>query len=136
MTYKPTCRHLSAVAAFLTLTCTLWPQSAAPAPVAPPKAPVRPVTNDYHGAKVVDPYQYMENMKDPEVQAWFKGQNDYARAVLSAIPGRQQLLARIRELDQSVPRVGAGRLPEDRYSIWKMLPTDEVGKLYLRQGLN
>ncbi len=123
----------AAIAVLLAAGSTIWSQ---PVPsAAPPTAPVRPVTDDYHGTKVVDPYRYLEDLKDPEVQAWFKGQNEYTRAVLAAIPGRQQLLARIRELDQSVPRVGASRLPEDRYSIWKMLPTDDVGKIYLRQGL-
>ena len=98
-------------------------------------APVRPVTDDYFGTKVVDPYRYMENLEDPQVQAWFKGQDDYTRAVLAKIPSRSQLLARIRELDQSVRRVGAGRLPGDLYIIFKQLPGEDVFKLYLRQGL-
>jgi prolyl oligopeptidase len=49
----------------------------------------------------------MENLNDPEVQAWMKAQNDHTRAVLARIPGREPLLARIRELDQSVPQVEA-----------------------------
>lgn len=49
----------------------------------PPVAPVRPVTDDYYGTKVVDPYRYMENVNDPEVQAWMKAQNDYTRAMLN-----------------------------------------------------
>jgi prolyl oligopeptidase len=78
----------------------------------------------------------MEDLKDPEVQAWFKGQNDYTRAVLAGLPGRAQLLMRIRDLDQSVPQVGARRLPGGLYLIWKRLPTEDVDKLYLRSGLN
>ena len=101
----------------------------------PPAAPVRPVTDDYFGTKVGDPYRYLENLKDPEVQAWVKAQNDYTRAVLARIPSRQQLLARIRELDQSVPQVGAQRLPGDLYLIFKQLPGEDVSKLYLRKGL-
>jgi len=112
----------------------VWSQSATPP--AQPVAAVRPVTDDYFGTKVVDPYRYMENLKDPEVQAWFAGQNDYTRAVLANIPGRAQMLARIRELDQSVPRVTATRLPGDLYLIHKRLPTDNVSKLYLRKGPN
>ena len=77
----------------------------------------------------------MENMKDPAVAAWFKGQNDYTRAVLAKIPGRAKLLARIRELDQSVPRVFADRLPGDVYLIWKRLPNEDTGKMYLRNGI-
>jgi prolyl oligopeptidase len=102
----------------------------------PPMAPVRAVTDDYYSTKVADPYRYMENLKDPEVQAWMKAQNDYTRAVLARIPGRQQLLMRIRELDQSVPQVGATQLPGDLYLIWKQLPGEDTGKLYLRQGLS
>ncbi len=75
---------MSKTAALLLLFHTVgWSQIPSP-----PVAPVRPVTDDYHGVKVVDPYRYMENLKDPEVQAWIKAQNDYARAVLGRIPGR------------------------------------------------
>jgi len=38
-----------------------------------PVAAVKPVTEEYFGTRVTDPYRYMENMKDPEVQKWFKG---------------------------------------------------------------
>ena len=104
-------------------------------PATPPVAPLRPVTGDYFGTKVADPYRYMENMKDPEVQAWMKAQNDYTRAALGSIPGRAHLLARIREFDLSVPKVQALRLPGDLYIVLKRLPTEDVDKLYLRQGL-
>jgi prolyl oligopeptidase len=103
---------------------------------APPVAPVKPVTTDYYGTKVADPYRYMENLKDPKVQAWMKAQNDYARAALAKIPGREKLLERVRELDQSVARVRVTRLPGDRYLVLKRLPGDNVAKLYLRQGLD
>ena len=71
----------------------------------PPKAAVKPVTDDYYGTKVVDPYRYMENLKDSEVQGWMKAQDASTRSALAAIPGREQLLARIRTLDLSVPKV-------------------------------
>jgi len=104
----------------------------------PPVAPARPVTEDYFGAKVVDPYRYMENLRDPEVQAWFKAQDDYTRAVLGRIPGRQQLLERIKQLDQSAPfQVGdVQRYQGEKYYYRKRLASEEVGKLYERQGLN
>jgi prolyl oligopeptidase len=103
---------------------------------APPVAPVRPVTDEYFGTKIVDPYRYMENLKDPEVQAWMKSQNDYTHANLDAIPGRAHLLARIKQLDQTVPQVQAQRLPGDVYLIMKRLPMEDVVKLYIRRGIN
>jgi prolyl oligopeptidase len=108
------------------------------APSKPPLAPVRPVTTDYYGIQVVDPYRYMENLKDPQVEAWFKGQNAYSRAVLAKIPGRDALLARIRELDQSTPaRVSdVHRMPDGRYFYQKMLANEIVARLYVRDGLD
>jgi hypothetical protein len=61
-----------------------------------PKTPVRDVTEDYFGAKVVDPYRWLEKTSDPEVIAWMKAQNDYARSVLARIPGRAYHVARQR----------------------------------------
>jgi len=62
-------------------------KSIAQTPTAPPVAPVRVVTEDYFGTKVSDSYRYMENLKDPEVVAWFKAQSDYTRSVLDTISG-------------------------------------------------
>jgi prolyl oligopeptidase len=110
-------------------------QAAQPSP--PPPAPVRPVTDAYYGVKVVDPYQYMENMKDAEVQAWFKAQNDYTRAELAAIPYRKALLEKIKELDEAAPAKvgGVERLATGRYFYLKSLPQDIQSKLYMRDGL-
>ena len=108
-------------------------------PTKPPVAPVQPVTDDYYGTKVVDNYRYMENLKDPEVQEWFKNQNDYTRATLANIPGREKILASLREPVQSVisnvngvVRVGPG----DLYFYQKRLPGENASKLYLRHGLS
>jgi prolyl oligopeptidase len=107
------------------------------APAKPPVAPVRPVTDDYYGTAIVDNYRYFENLKDPEVQEWFKNQDAYARATLASIPGREKLLARIRELDTSAPArvTDVERLPGDRYFYQKLLPGESVPKLYMREGL-
>jgi len=64
---------------------------AAPPP-SPPVAAVVPVTDDYFGAQVADDYRYFEDLKNPQVQAWMKGQAEYARAVLDSLPGRKRLL--------------------------------------------
>jgi prolyl oligopeptidase len=106
-------------------------------PSAPPPAPVHPVTDEYFGTKVVDPYRYMENLKDPEVEAWFRAQNAYTRAILGRIPGRDALLAKIKQLDESAPaRVSdVRRLPNGRYFYQKRLASEDVPKVYMRDGL-
>src|SRR3989449_7583486 len=85
----------------------------------------------------VDPYRYMEDLQNPEVQGWLKAQNDYTRAALTRIPGRNDLLARIRQLDEAATaRVfDVRRLPGGRYMYQKRLATEDVAKLYVREGL-
>jgi len=104
---------------------------------APPAAPMRPVTDEYFGTKVVDPYRYMENLKDPEVEAWFKAENEYTRAILARIPGRESLLAKIKQFDESASaRVfDVRRLPSGRYFYQKRLASEDVPKIYMRDGL-
>ena len=106
-------------------------------PSAPPAATIRVVTDEYFGVKVADPYRYMEDLTNAEVSAWFKGQNDYTRAVLGRIPGRAALLARIKTLDEGAPArvTDLRRLPSDRYFYQKRLASEDVAKLYLRDGL-
>jgi prolyl oligopeptidase len=103
----------------------------------PPAAPVRPIVDDYFGTRIVDPYRYMENLSNPEVQAWMKAQNDYTRRVLDSIPGRAKLLARIKLLDESEPAEisDVRRLPTGRIFYLKRSAAGEVAKLYLRDGL-
>jgi prolyl oligopeptidase len=112
-------------------------ESIAQVSTAPPVAPVRVVTENYFGTEVSDPYRYMENLKDPEVMEWFKEQDSYTRLVLSRIPGRVALLARIKQLDQSgPPRVfDVQRFQNEKYFYQKRLPDEEITKLYERSGL-
>jgi len=98
-------------------------------------APVKPVIEDFYGTKITDPYRYMENLKDPEVQAWIKAQDARTRSILVSLPGRAKLLSRIEQLDHSVPQVQAGRMPGDIYFLLKSMPGENTPKLYLRQGL-
>jgi prolyl oligopeptidase len=104
---------------------------------APPVAKVRPVVDDYFGTKITDQYRYMERLDDPEVAQWMKDQNAYTQRVLESIPVRKELLARIEQLDNSVPaRIsGITRLATGRYFYLKLLSTEAVSKLYMRDGI-
>ncbi len=64
----------------------------------PPATAVKDVTDTYHGVKVVDPYQWLEDWSNPKVQAWSNAQNVYARHFLDALPGRDALARRIEAL--------------------------------------
>jgi prolyl oligopeptidase len=107
------------------------------APIAPPAAaPVRPVTDDYFGTKVVDNYRYMEDLKDPEVQKWMKAQADYTRRTLDALSGYSALLKRIAELDASEPaQVSNVQIVGGRYYSLRLPAGSQSPKLYVRAGV-
>jgi prolyl oligopeptidase len=100
-----------------------------------PETPVRAVIDDYFGTKVVDPYRWLENTSDPEVVAWMKAQNDYTRAVLARIPGRDDLLARIKALDNAGNVVSALQVWGGHYFYYKTEPSSDNRKLFVRDTL-
>lgn len=102
----------------------------------PPVAPVRPVTDDYFGTKVVDNYRYFENLKDSEVQKWMKAQADFTRTTLDALPGYQALLKRITELYESQPaEVSDVQIVSGRYYSLRRPQGTQSPKLYVRDGV-
>jgi prolyl oligopeptidase len=62
------------------------------------ETPKKPVVETYHGVKVQDDYQWLEDWNDPAVRAWSDSQNAHARAVLDALPGRQLIHDRLATL--------------------------------------
>lgn len=64
----------------------------------PPSTRRENVVDRMHGVDVADPYRWLEEVDEPEVQAWMDAQDQYARADLSALPRRQQLAQQLRAL--------------------------------------
>ncbi|HEY3500607.1 MAG TPA: prolyl oligopeptidase family serine peptidase [Polyangiaceae bacterium] len=56
------------------------------------------VVDRLHGVELRDPYRWLEDEKSPEVQAWMKAQDDFARGILKGLPKRAELAQRFREL--------------------------------------
>jgi prolyl oligopeptidase len=65
-----------------------------PAPVARTET----VRDTYFGETLADPYRWMENDRDRDWLPFLEGQNRHARAILERLPGRAELLARIRQV--------------------------------------
>jgi prolyl oligopeptidase len=101
-----------------------------------PSTPVREVTEDFFGTKVSDPYRWLENTSDPQVVAWLKAHNDYTRDALSKIPGRAQLLERIKSLDNAGAVISALQVWGHHYFYLKTEPGSDNRKLYVRDSLN
>ena len=83
----------------------------------PRPLPAKNVVDTYWNTPVDDPYRFLENTKDPVVQAWMKAQADATEAILAKLPVRAALRARIEEIDRAAPaavsnvqRTRSGRL--------------------------
>lgn len=106
-----------------------------PARVVPP---VRPVIETFFGTEVIDPYRYMEDVADPEVIGYMRGEGAQARSVLDAIPGRAKMEQRINELSQSnaavsnVQVTGADKNP--RVFYFRLAPGANSRRVYVRDG--
>src|SRR6187455_2979818 len=59
------------------------------------------------GRSVEDPYRWLEDGKDPEVQAWIGEQNALLERTLGALPERASIASRLAELLQ----IGSLSLP-------------------------
>lgn len=101
--------------------------------------PVWPAGTDsdtHWNVKVPDPYRALENVADPKVQQWMRAHADATAAFLATIPGRDALLARIRELDGMSPGLvnRIERTPSGRVFFLRRQPSDNQFKLYWRDG--
>lgn len=65
---------------------------------AAPPTEKKPVTDEYHGVKVVDDYRWLEDTGSPAVKAWTEAQNKYSRAWLDARPERAAIEAKLTAL--------------------------------------
>jgi prolyl oligopeptidase len=121
------------------LLCALVPAARAGTdlPSPPPPAPIQPVTDNYFGVSVVDPYRYLENTKDPLVQTWMKAEANFSRSLLDRLPGRQMILSEIQTYVDAAPAsVSDVRIrPGGLYFFLKTSARHNVAQLYLRRGL-
>jgi prolyl oligopeptidase len=106
-----------------------------PLTTAPPPSLVEPVSEILHGVPITDPYRWLEDQDSPRTREWLAAQTHYARAYLDAIPGRDRIRERIRELldvetYDSIQRVG------ERYVFRKRTRGQEQPCIYLREGPN
>lgn len=97
-----------------------------------------PVTDTYWGVKIEDPYRCLENLGEPGVQAYMKAQAEATEKVLARLPGREQLLKRIQELDAEVPAnvSDVNRDAKGNLFYEKRLASDNQFKLYKRRGFD
>lgn len=95
------------------------------------------VNDTYHGTTITDSYRWLEDVKNPEVLNWFKTQAEYTNTEMAKIPNQDKLIQEFQQLDamrsvsySSISKVGGN------YFYKKRLPSEQVSKLYCKQGEN
>ncbi|HEY2389867.1 MAG TPA: prolyl oligopeptidase family serine peptidase [Candidatus Angelobacter sp.] len=102
-------------------------------PLAPPKARIYAVMDDYHGHPISDPYRWLEDAATTETQQFVEEENAYTRSVLEDIPERDELRRRIERL-LTIGRVGAPRIGGDRYFYERRDGRQNQAVVYVRDG--
>jgi prolyl oligopeptidase len=64
----------------------------------PPQTPIEPVTEMLHGVRIADPYRWLEEQDSLRTRTWLKEQTSYTREILDAIPSKNRIRQRIKEL--------------------------------------
>jgi prolyl oligopeptidase len=104
-------------------------------PAPPPAAPVKPVTNDYFGHKLVDRYRYFEHLDDPVVQRFFRRQADYTGAVLARLgPQREKIRSDVTRLADAGSAVSSVNVVNDRLFYFERPPGANDARLMVRDA--
>src|SRR6266516_4728931 len=62
-----------------------------------PETPKKPVSTEYQGVTVEDPYQWLEKDDEPDVKAWSDAQNQRTRHYLDQLPDRAAIEKQLAE---------------------------------------
>jgi len=99
-----------------------------------PPSPRGPVSDDYHGTVVADPYRWLEDVDAPETRAWVEAQNRVTFAWLDQVPQRAAIRSRLTAL-WDYPRYGAPFKKAGRYFFFRNSGLQNQAVLYTQAGL-
>jgi prolyl oligopeptidase len=107
----------------------------AASPWAYPPTKTVEASDTYFGRTYKDPYRWLEDRKDKDVEAWFKAQAALTDGLLAKIPARDALANEWMTLDKLKPAsYSAITFERGRVFYKKTLGGENVGKLYYRDG--
>lgn len=94
------------------------------------------VSDTYWGVTYKDHYRWLEDMKDPQVNTWFKQQADLTNATMNTLSGKDELIAEWRKLNKLQPPNYANQVKEGgRIFFQKRTPGEKVSKVYYRENM-
>ena len=104
----------------------------------PPPMPAQNVPDVHWGVTVDDPYRFLEQVKDPAVMSWMKGQAEATDSILKRIPGRSSIMAALKEKESVGGTVISSiyRTKNNRWFYLKRSQGQSQAKLVWRDGVN
>src|SRR5271170_1077582 len=126
---------VAALVAFVGVAVYAGDEVQTSAPVGPPRAEMRPVTENLHGTKIVDPYRWLEDGTSAETQKWVAGEMAYTRSVLDPLAGRDLIHKRLTEL-LGIGSIGVPRIAGKYYFYTRREGLQNQPVLYVREGLD
>ncbi len=91
------------------------------------------IVEPIQGKQIADPYRWLEDADKADVQAWMKVQDDYARAELAKLPGREEIAGRLKQL-MYYDAVSPPTHRKGRYFYSRKHADKEKTILYWKQG--
>ncbi|MBI3261537.1 MAG: S9 family peptidase [Acidobacteria bacterium] len=86
------------IALVVVLPTVVAAQSSTPGRLSYPPAKSVDVVEDYFGTRIADPYRWLENPDSPDTKAWVEAQNKVTFGFLGAIPARDRIRSRLKDL--------------------------------------
>ena len=100
----------------------------------PPAATRDPVVDVLHGARIPDPYRWLEDPSSPRTRAWIEAEQRYAHRLLDHQPSLDRLQGDLGALTAlETPEAVIYR--RGRYFILKKESNRQIASLYLRDGI-
>lgn len=98
-----------------------------------PATPEHPVVDNYFGTKITDNYRWLEDIKQPEVQTWFKAEADFSKATLTKLNGHQELFNRMKQIQEMYGDVYEYVIQRNNTFFYsKQKKGEKLSKLYSR----
>ncbi len=111
------------------------PLAAQSPPPKPPETRRDSVVDTLFGARIPDPYRWLEDQEAPETRGWIDAENAYTRAVIGPLPGRERIGRRLTEL-LKVETIGTPTNRGGRYFFSRRAADQDLTVLYMRKGLH
>lgn len=120
---------------FLLPLCAHAQAPTPPQKFAYPNAQKGDTVDVYHGTKVADPYRWLENPDSPESRKWIEAENKLTFDFLEAIPQRDAIKARLKEL-WDYERFGVPEKEAARYFFTKNSGLQNQSVIYTTQDFS